>query len=112
MAPVKRPGKYRNVRGGGFDSKKEAKRHAELLLLLAAGAISDLRRQTRWELIPSQRVAGKVVERPAFYTCDFAYLEGGELVVEDVKSPATRTQAYVLRRKLMLWRYGLKVREV
>ena len=54
-----------------------------------------------------------MIERPVVYKADFAYKdENGEDVVEDVKSPATKTQVYILKRKLLLWEYGLQVREV
>lgn len=108
--------KYRNhkttVDGVTYDSAKEARRAAELRLLERAGQITNLRRQVQFELIPSQKRNGKVIERPATYTADFVYMEGDEMVVEDVKSPATRTPQYILKRKLMLWEYGIVVREV
>ena len=124
--------KYRSkkvtVNGITFDSKKEAKRYAELLLLERAGAISDLKRQVRFELIPAQyetverysektgkRLKDKKVllERECSYIADFVFEDkNGRVVVEDVKSPATRTEAYVVKRKLMLWRHGIKVKEV
>lgn len=52
------------------------------------------------------------VEKNAVYTADFVYYENGQLVVEDVKSDITRKEAdYVLRRKLMLYRHGIKIKE-
>ena len=36
----------------------------------------------------------------------------GEKVVEDVKSRATKTKDYILRRKLMNWRHGIQIKEV
>lgn len=108
--------KYRNTKttvdGVTFDSRKEATRAAELALMQRAGIISDLRRQVKFELIPAQRREGKTVERPVNYLADFVYTENGETVVEDVKSPATRTKEYVIKRKLMLWEFGIKVKEV
>ena len=100
-----------------FDSVKEYRRFCELSLLERAGAIADLKRQVKFELIPSQRVDGKVVERPCTYVADFVYLEKGKdgifrLVVEDVKSEATKTREYIIKRKLMLWRCGIRIREV
>ena len=92
-----------------FDSAKEARRFAELSLLERAGAIAGLQRQVRFELIPSQRVGGKVVERPVTYIADFVYREGGETVVEDVKG--FRTKEYELKKKLMAGR-GIHVVEV
>jgi hypothetical protein len=93
---------------GAFDSRKEAQRAQQLMLLERAGAIHTLRRQVRFELVPA---CGD--ELPASYTADFTYYEDGRYVVEDCKSEPTRKlQAYVLRRKLMNWRHGIRIREV
>jgi hypothetical protein len=35
------------------------------------------------------------------YTADFRYSKGEEVVVEDVKSKATKTRDYVLRKKIL-----------
>ena len=95
-----------NVDGMHFDSKREAARWQELRLLERAGEISDLRRQVRYELVP--KLPG---ERPVDYIADFVYRDkNGNNVVEDVKG--VRTQAYVIKRKLMLWRHGIRIREV
>lgn len=96
--------------GVTYDSRKEAKRGSELLLLERAGAIQNLRRQVRYELIPSQRIDGKVVERPIHYIADFVYEEDGETVVEDTKG--YKTADYIIKRKLMLWRHGIRIKEV
>lgn len=101
------------VDGETFDSQKEYMRWCELKLLEKAGKISDLRRQVKFELIPAQRdERGKVIERGCDYYADAVYVEDGRTVVEDTKSPATRTDVYKIKRKLMLWRYGLRVVEV
>ena len=106
--------KYRNrkvtVDGLTFDSAKEARRWKELCLLERAGTISDLRRQVKYELIPSQRVNGKVAERAVTYAADFVYMEDGQTVVEDAKG--VRTKEYIIKRKLMLHVHGIRVREV
>lgn len=108
--------KYNNkkitVNGQVFDSKKEANRYKELLLLEKAGAIKDLRMQVKFTLIPAQRdeATGKVIERECSYKADFVYSEGEKTVVEDVKG--FRTKEYIIKRKLMLWRYGIRIREV
>lgn len=96
--------------GMTFDSAAEYDRWRELLLMQRAGAITGLVRQVRFELIPSQRVDGKLVERGVSYIADFAYHRDGELVVEDVKG--VRTPEYIIKRKLMLARHGIKIREV
>lgn len=108
--------KYRNrkttVDCVTYDSAKEARRGAELRLMERAGLISDLCAQVRYELIPAQKRNGKVVERPVYYIADFVYVQDGETVVEDTKSPATRTPQYIIKRKLMLWEYGIQVQEI
>jgi Protein of unknown function (DUF1064). len=96
-----------------FDSQREARRYQELRWLLRTGVITDLKMQVPFELIPSQSIGGKVVERPVKYVADFVYTtEDGLRVVEDVKSPATRTPQYIIKRKLMLQKFGIRVREV
>lgn len=92
-----------------FDSHREAGRYKELKLMQRAGLIRDLQLQEEFILIPA---CGK--ERPAKYHADFSYIDTatGEKIVEDVKSRATRTKDYILRRKIMNWRYNIQIREV
>lgn len=77
-----------------------------------AGEISFLERQPSFVLIPKQVRDGKVIERQTVYKADFTYQDNktGETVVEDVKG--VRTKEYSLKRKLMLWEYGIMVKEV
>ena len=101
--------KYGNRRmtapdGQKFDSVKEYHRWGCLRLLERAGAIKDLKRQVKYELIPKQ--SG---ERACNYIADFTYIENGELVVEDVKG--VRTDAYKIKKKLMLWVHGIRIKE-
>ena len=111
---VRKVGKYKNrkltIAGEVFDSQKEYSRYRELALLQKAGQISDLKRQVKYELIPSQRIGGKVVEKSCAYIADFVYRENGETVVEDTKG--FRTKDYIIKRKLMLYVYGIRIREV
>ena len=95
--------------GVEYDSAKEARRAAELRLMQMAGIISDLREQVKFELIPAQR-RGKHTERAVNYIADFVYTENGETVVEDVKG--FRTKEFIVKRKLMLWEFGIVVKEV
>lgn len=97
-----------------FDSHKEARRWQELRYLLRAGVISHLNRQTPFELIPAQKdeVTGKLLERAVTYKADFTYWENGKFIVEDVKSEATRTREYIIKRKLMLKVHGIRITEV
>ena len=101
--------KTRTSDGVEHDSQKEARRWMELQLLQRAGDIADLKRQVTFELIPRQDG-----ERACHYIADFVYsdLKAGKVVVEDVKSEATRKdKAYIIKRKLMLYLKGIKIHE-
>ena len=100
----KYPNKKVVVDGITFDSKKEAGRYRELKMLERAGAISDLRLQVPFELIPKQNG-----ERACLYKADFVYIKDGKMVVEDTKG--IKTDVYKIKRKLMLYRYGIKITE-
>lgn len=122
--------KYGNTKitvdGIQFDSKREAARYQELKLLERAGVISFLQRQTKFQLIPDQhapsnetytkgprkgqRKPGKLLEHECSYIADFCYIRNGETVVEDAKG--YRTEVYRIKKKLMLERYGIQIREV
>lgn len=98
--------KYHNVKvvydGRKFDSKKEARRYAELRMMETAGLVQGLRTQVRFEIVP-KRYGNR---RERFYVADFVYKEGGRQVIEDVKSPATRKNAvYSLKKALVLANY-------
>lgn len=108
------------VNGIRFDSKKEYERYCELHLLERAGKIQNLQRQVKYILIPEQREPdiigprggikkGKLLERECSYLADFVYTENGEEVVEDVKG--FRTKEYLIKRKLMLYIHGVRIRE-
>ena len=111
--------------GQTFDSKREYKRYCDLLLLEKAGAITELKRQVPFVLIPTQfetverysdktgkRLKDKevIVERECSYVADFTYKQDGNLVVEDTKG--FRTEGYVIKRKLMYLVYGIKIKEM
>ena len=102
--------KKTTVEGVTFDSKKEAKRYQELRILEKAGAITDLQRQVKFELIPAQRIDGKVAERRVEYKADFVYTQDGQTIVEDTKG--YKTKDYIIKRKLMLWVHGIRIREI
>ena len=101
------------IDGITFDSKKEGKRYGELKELEAIGEITDLRTQVKFELIPSQRIRGKVVERAVTYKADFTYYQNGVYKVEDVKSSKRMIRPeYIIKRKLMLYVKGIQVIEI
>lgn len=103
-----------NLDGIEFDSRKEARRYAELLLMQRAGEIYDLQRQVPFVLIQKQTdpITGKLLEREAKYIADFTYrsCKTGRITVEDTKG--MKTKDYILKRKLMLYRHGIKIQEV
>ncbi len=104
-----------------FDSIKEYKRWCELSLLERAGKITNLRRQVKFVLIPAQyepdtvgkrggKKKGKLIERECSYIADFVYDEQDSQVVEDTKG--FKTKDYTIKRKLMLFRHGIRIKEV
>lgn len=94
-----------------FDSIREAERWQELRLLERAGEIKCLSRQVKFELIPKMKTrTGKTVYGES-YIADFVYLDKeGRQVIEDAKG--YRTDVYKIKRKQMLWLYGIEIQEV
>lgn len=105
-----------------FDSRKEADRWDELMLLQREGEITGLRRQVPFVLIPAQRrpvwdetkntFVSKCVAQKCSYIADFVYndIETGEEIVEDAKG--YRTREYILKRKMMLYFHNILIKEV
>ena len=108
-----------------FDSRKEAQRYSELLLLQRAKEISCLARQRKYVLIPAQyeyyerfgkrgqelQPGKRLIEKECAYIADFVYVDkDGKLVVEDAKG--MKTKDYIIKRKLMLFIHGIRVKEV
>ena len=102
--------KYRNqpvtVAGRRFDSKREAARFGELLLLERAGEVSEIECQVRYDMVVNGR-------KICTYVADFRYRDrSGRVIVEDVKSPASKTPAYRLKAKLMVALHSVEINEV
>ena len=105
-----------------FDSQKEARRYDELAALERAGEIRDLRMQVDFTLQEAYTDREGQRVRAIRYKADFAYLKQvyswnedkqvWKRVVEDVKSRATRTKTYIMKRKLMKERFGIDIQEV
>ena len=121
--------KAKKIEDGGetFDSRKEYKRWKELVLLERAGEITNLRRQVKYVLIPTQREPpttnsrgnlkpGKIIERECSYIADFVYTDvwTGKEVIEDVKGykGGGAYRVFQIKRKLMLFHLGKRVTEV
>lgn len=103
-----------------YDSVKEYQSYCELLLLEKAGAITGLKRQVRFKLIPAHyetvvdSKTGKqkrtCVDRECSYVADFVYQnKDGEIVVEDTKG--YKTPDYKIKRKLMWYLKGIRIKE-
>lgn len=113
------------VDGVTYDSTKEYRRFKELSLLERAGAIQNLQRQVKFVLVPAQREfcneiytkgrkkgcfkPGKLLEKECSYIADFVYIQNGKPVIEDTKG--IRTKDYIIKRKLMLWIHGIRIKE-
>lgn len=111
------------VDGMKFDSKKEYIRYKELQKLQEEGQITELKRQVKYVLIPTQRSNKeldkygkfKVLERECNYKADFVYRDKeGNLHVEDTKGckKGSSYELYVIKRKLMLKVHGIRIEEV
>lgn len=112
-----------------FDSQKEARRYDALAARLQAGQIRDLRLQVDFTLQEAfTDTEGKRV-RAIRYKADFTYwerdtaeesvaasngwpCESWRYVVEDVKSKATQTQKYAMKKKMLKDRFGYDITEV
>ncbi len=90
--------KYRNIKttvdGITFDSKREAARYSELKMLSQSGHITNLRLQPDFPLMVNGKKIGK-------YVADFSYLQNGVRIIEDVKSKATMTPVYRMKKKIL-----------
>lgn len=117
--------KYRSKKitqnGITFDSIKEYRRFCELSLLEKAGQITNLQQQVKFVLIPAQyepdtvgvrggKKRGKLLEMEVSYVADFVYSQDRKMVVEDAKG--FRTKDYIIKRKLMLYQHGIRIKEV
>ena len=103
--------KYHNkktfIDGIKFDSKLEAERYSQLLMMERAGVIRDLELQPEYELIPSFRKNGKTWRRTV-YKADFRYIlaEDDSYIIEDVKgSTEVITDVFRLKQKLFEYKY-------
>ena len=121
--------KYTNkkvfIDGIKSDSRKEGERYKVLRQYEQNKTISDLNLQVKYELIPSikeshieqlktkQKTIYKTVQLAINYICDFSYIKGNEIVLEDVKaSPKMLDKVYLIKEKLMRWRYGIRIRRI
>ena len=123
------------VDGFTFDSKKEARRYAELLLLMKAGEVRQIVLQPVFDLFVHEltvaarfkRIAARLKRqrdpikptKVGTYVADFQYEEKGlsacenerwHKVIEDVKG--VKTPLYRWKKKHVEAQYGIQIREV
>ncbi len=92
------------VDGIRFASQREAKRYNELGTLLAAGLISDLQLQPRFNfMVKGVKCFADVA--------DFSYTtSSGAQIIEDAKG--FKTDIYKLKKKLIEAAFGVEIKEV
>jgi hypothetical protein len=92
-------------------------------MLAKGGAIKNLQLQVKFVLIPAQyetyerygakgqrlKDGQRLVEKECSYIADFVYEQDGKTIVEDTKG--FKTKDYIIKRKLMLFLKGIKVKE-
>tara|TARA_R110002012_G_scaffold275260_2_gene461814 strand:- start:3874 stop:4197 length:324 start_codon:yes stop_codon:yes gene_type:complete len=105
---IKKNNKYGAVKttvdGIVFDSKREAVRYMELMVLQKNGQISRLELQPKYDCI----INGKKI---CTYRADFRYFTKDRRIVEDVKG--VKTPVYILKKKLVEALYaGVIIQEI
>lgn len=113
-----RRSKYNSKRiekdGMKFDSAKEYKRYIELIAMMQRGEISELKCQVKFVLAPKVKLEGEKRAKPELrYYADFTYFMNGQLIIEDVKSAATRKLAtYRMKKHMLFVVHGISITEV
>lgn len=94
-----------------FDSKREARRWSELLLLARAGEITELIRQYPIKLIGEKDFIRTLTGLEMIYKCDFKYYDTKLRiwVIEDAKGYPT--EVYKMK-KAILAAMGVQIKEV
>ena len=90
-----------------FDSKIEAARYSQLRILEKAGEIKQLELQPKFIIQQNCKIKlnDKVKTQLMIkYIADFKYIENGKIIVEDVKSKYTSSDAqYKIKRKMLVY---------
>ena len=109
---------------GHFDSRSEYERYLVLLDMERNGAITDLKRQVSFNLLPQQtkvvrkqlktkvKEVVKVVEQDMKYTCDFTYYnKDGEFIAEEFKGNKYCIDEGVrIKKKLLYYMHGIELK--
>lgn len=106
--------KYKNKKceynGIKFDSIKERNYYIKLEFMQRTGQIKELKRQVEFVLLETFKLEDKTY-RKTKYIADFTYIDKeGKYHVVDTKG--IKTDVYLLKKKLMAWKYGIEIEEV
>ena len=107
--------KYKNKKveynGIKFDSQKERNYYIKLKLLEEKGKIKDLKLQVKYELQPKFQIGNKTYQKIT-YKADFSYIsiDDNKLHVVDVKG--FKTKEYLLKKKILAYKYGIEIEEI
>jgi hypothetical protein len=95
-----------------FDSLSEARHYVSLLHREKRGEIRNLKRQVDYPLCAPRFYGGEDII--TVYRADFQYVDvaTGEKVIEDRKSPATKTALYRIKKKWLQTQYNIIIKEV
>ena len=97
---------------GNFDSQREYRRFKALKIMERAGIIQDVKHHVVFVIVDAVCYPSIDKNQTARkYEADFTYMKDGKLVVEDVKSEATITPLYELKKQLMIEKHGIEVIE-
>lgn len=113
MSQHKYGAKPTTVDGIRFASLKESRRYQELRLLEKAGEIEDLSLQPEFVLDVNDETLGVYRADFAYYPCHRSGPHKGAIighqVIEDVKSPPTKTPLWRWKVKHLKAQYGIEV---
>lgn len=103
-----RRNKYKNkkveIDGNGFDSKKEAKYYADLVMKKKAGIILKFELQPEFVLQEGYRTKEGKKIREIKYKADFkVWYKNGKIEIVDTKG--FKTKDYIIKKKMLLFRY-------
>ena len=105
--------KYRNrkcvVCGIPFDSEMEGRRYLVLRDMLTRGEISKLKLQPEFTITESYLLPDGKRVKAMRYRADCSYERDGEMIVEDEKTPGTKTRVFINKSKALYEKYGICV---
>ena len=107
--------KYKNKKviydGIKFDSKKEGAYYLKLKLFEEKGIIKDLKLQKEYILQESFKLNNKTY-RKISYKADFDYFSTIYNKIHVVDTKGFKTKEYLLKKKILAYKYGIEIEEV